>query len=97
MTTVTLISREKDEFPISREAALVSPTLRTMLEGPFKEKGGHIELSSIDSTVLKKVVEYLEYNLEYKGVDEEQEQIPEFEIPTEMALELLLAADYLNV
>lgn len=97
MKTVTLISREKDEFPISREAALVSPTLRIMLEGPFKEKEDHIELSSIDSAVLKKVVEYLEYNLEYKGVDKEQEEVPEFEIPTEMALELLLAADYLNV
>lgn len=97
MKTVTLISREKDEFPISREAALVSPTLRIMLEGPFKENEDHIELSSIDSAVLKKVVEYLEYNLEHKEVDREQEQVPEFEIPTEMALELLLAADYLNV
>lgn len=97
MSTVTLVSSEQEEIQVSREVAVVSSTLRTMLEGPFKEKNGRIELPSIDSRVLQKVVEYLEYNQQYKDADREVEDVPEFEIPTEMALELLLAADYLDI
>lgn len=97
MSTVTLVSSEQEEIKVSREVAVVSSTLRTMLEGPFKEKNGRIELPSIDSRVLQKVVEYLEYNQQYKDADREVEDVPEFEIPTEMALELLLAADYLDI
>lgn len=94
---VTLVSSDEQEHIISREAAMVSPTLRVMLEGPFKEKSGRVELPTIEGNVLAKVVDYLQYNLEYKFANKDQEDIPEFEIPTEMALELLLAADYLNV
>lgn len=97
METVTLISNDQNEIQISREAALVSSTLKAMLEGPFKESAGRIELPTFDSRVLQKVVEYLEYNLQYRDADGEIEDVPEFEIPTEMALELLLAADYLGV
>ncbi|AQZ10714.1 ELC1 (YPL046C) [Zygosaccharomyces parabailii] len=96
MPEVTLISSDKREFSISREAAMVSPTLKAMLEGPFKEKNGRVELPGIEGNVLAKTVEYLQYNLRYRA-QPNQEDIPEFEIPTEMALELLLAADYLNV
>ncbi|AQZ14983.1 ELC1 (YPL046C) [Zygosaccharomyces parabailii] len=96
MPEVTLISSDNCEFSISREAAMVSPTLKAMLEGPFKEKNGRIELPGIEGNVLAKTVEYLQYNLRYRA-QSNQEDIPEFEIPTEMALELLLAADYLNV
>lgn len=97
MSDVTLISSDNFEFSISREAAMVSPTLKVMLEGPFKEKNGRVELPGIEGNVLAKTVEYLQYNLQYRVAKTEQEDIPEFEIPTEMALELLLAADYLNV
>jgi elongin-C len=39
------------------------------------------------------VVEYLYYNAKYRdSVD-----VPEFSVPTEMALELLVAADFLHV
>ncbi|GCF00500.1 elongin C [Zygosaccharomyces mellis] len=95
--TVTLVSSDNMEYSISKEVAMVSPTLRVMLEGPFKEKSGRVELPGIEGNVLAKVVDYLQYNLQYKFANKDQEDIPEFEIPTEMALELLLAADYLNV
>lgn len=97
MSKITLVSSQNDEILIAREAAMISPTLKAMLESPLKEASGVIELLNMDTNLLKKVAEYLEYNLQYKSTDEDQEDVPEFEIPTEMALELLLAADYLNV
>ncbi|QLG71792.1 hypothetical protein HG535_0C01410 [Zygotorulaspora mrakii] len=97
MSKIILISSQNEEVQISREAALISSTLKAMLENPFEKENPHIELHNMDTQVLKKVVEYLEYHLEYQEVDESREDISDFEIPTEMALELLLAADYLNV
>jgi transcription elongation factor B subunit 1 len=38
------------------------------------------------------VCDYLYFNLKYKDVTD----VPEFDIPPEMALELLVAADYLD-
>ena len=43
--------------------------------------------------ILEKVCEYLLYNLRNK----EGRDVPDMEIPPEMCLELLLAADYLDV
>lgn len=97
MSTVTLIASDRSEVQLSREAASVSSTLKSMLEGPFKESDGRIELLTFDSRVLQKVAEYLEYNWQYRDADNDIEDVPEFEIPTEMALELLLAADYLGI
>lgn len=97
MSTVTLIASDRSEVQLSREAASVSSTLKSMLEGHFKESDGRIELLTFDSRVLQKVAEYLEYNWQYRDADNDIEDVPEFEIPTEMALELLLAADYLGI
>lgn len=97
MSSVTLVSSDQEEVTISREAASVSPTLKAMLDGPFVEQSGRIELPTIESKVLQKVAEYLEYNLQYADANRDVEDVPQFDIPTEMALELLLAADYLNV
>lgn len=80
---------------------MVSPTLKAMIEGSFEENKGRIELKQFDSHILEKVVEYLNYNFKYGGTnveeDDEEDEIPEFDIPTEMSLELLLAADYLSI
>lgn len=43
--------------------------------------------------VLEKVCEYLYYNLKHKDAKD----VPDMEIPPELCLELLMAADYLNV
>ena len=42
--------------------------------------------------VLEKVCEYLYYNLKHK----DEKNVPDMEIPAELCLELLMAADYLN-
>jgi elongin-C len=42
--------------------------------------------------VLEKVVEYLYYNEKHR----EQTGVPDMEIPSEICLELLMAADFLD-
>ncbi|VEU22427.1 DEKNAAC103353 [Brettanomyces naardenensis] len=91
---ITLVSNDGFSFQISREAAMVSGTLRGMLNTSFQESSTNtIKLHELDSLLLEKVIEYLYYNLKYK----EFVDVPEFDIPTEMALELLVAADFLDV
>lgn len=94
MTYITLISNDAFEFIITTEAAQVSGTLRNMLQSTFKETSERrIRLHEFDGRVLGKVVEYLYYNLKYK----DSMDVPEFDIPEEMALELLDASDFLDV
>ena len=42
--------------------------------------------------VLEKVCEYFYYNEKYKDAKD----VPDMDIPTELSLELLIAADYLD-
>lgn len=91
---VTLISSDGFQYSITKEAAYISGTLKNMLSNSFQEASTNtIKLHDLDSTILEKVVEYLYYNLKFKDVVD----VPEFDIPTEMALELLVAADFLDV
>jgi elongin-C len=43
--------------------------------------------------VLEKICEYLYYNEKYADATD----VPDMDIPPELCLELLMAADYLNV
>ena len=92
-STVKLISSEGQAFLINKDAARVSGTIRAMLDSQFAEKNGEIVLNEISSAVLEKVVEYLNYKLKYSSTSS---QIPPFEIPPEIVLELLMASNYLD-
>jgi transcription elongation factor B subunit 1 len=92
--SITLISNDNFEFIITREAASISGTLRNMLSSSFRESNEQrIKLYEFNGLLLGKIVEYLYYNLKYRNsVD-----VPEFDIPEEMALELLDASDFLDL
>lgn len=49
--------------------------------------------ANYSGVVLEKVCEYLYYNLKHK----DEKDVPDMEIPPELCLELLMAADYLHV
>lgn len=51
-----------------------------------------MELPTINGVVLEKVCEYLYYNQKHA----ESKDVPDLEIPPELCLELLIAADYLD-
>ncbi|THC98668.1 hypothetical protein EYZ11_001871 [Aspergillus tanneri] len=82
---VTLVSGDGFEFVIPRGTACVS--------GKFSEAlTGRCVLENISGIVLEKVCEYFFYNLKNK----DQSNVPDMDIPPELCLELLMAADYLD-
>ncbi|KAK4173505.1 BTB/POZ protein [Triangularia setosa] len=91
---ITLISYDGFEFVILREAALISETIRAMLRGPFREaQTGRCEFGEIRGPVLEKVVEYFHYH----HANRDQTDVPDMDIPVDICLELLMAADFLGL
>ncbi|QGA14398.1 hypothetical protein EYB26_002051 [Talaromyces marneffei] len=92
---VTLISSDGFEFILPRSTACVSGTIRRMLDpsSKFSEAlTGTCVLENITGVVLEKVCEYFCYNDKMK----EQVNVVDMDIPPELCLELLMAADYLD-
>ena len=92
---VKLVSAEGHEFIMDREIAIAaSQTIRIMLEGSFREaQDNMIRLPDISGYILEKVVQYLHYKAQHSN---SENRIPEFMIEPELALELLIAAKYLD-
>jgi len=94
--TVTLLSCDGFRFVLAREAALVSGTIRSMLEGPgefMEQQNNQITFQEISGAVLERVVQYFYFKTRYaNSVDD----IPSFVIEPEYAIELLMAANFLD-
>ena len=54
---------------------------------------GMIHLPSIDAPVLEKAIQYFHYKYRY---DNDPDNRPPFQVPPEMALDLMLVAHYLD-
>ncbi|KAL4882610.1 BTB/POZ protein [Aspergillus karnatakaensis] len=92
---ITLVSGDGFEFIIPRSTACVSGTIRRMLDpaSKFSEAlSGRCVFENLTGIVLEKVCEYLCYNEKNKN----QTNVPDMDIPPELCLELLMAADYLD-
>ncbi|KAF2761609.1 POZ domain-containing protein [Pseudovirgaria hyperparasitica] len=92
---VTLVSCDGFEFKIKRSAAILAGAIKNMLDpnSRFQEGlTGRCEFENINGLVLDKVCEYLYYNEKHKDAKD----MPDLDIPPELCLELLMAADYLN-
>lgn len=130
-----LISAEGHEFIIDRNAAIVSNTIKSMLQGagaredsrsaqrpmaaaraaphrharpararvlaPCRHAGtytetsqGEIRFPEITTRTLEKTIQYFYYKLKY--TNNKEGHLPEFKIEPEHALELLMAANYLD-
>ncbi|ROV95071.1 hypothetical protein VSDG_05858 [Cytospora chrysosperma] len=63
-------------------------------DGGFLEsRTGVVRMEDMSAVILEKVVEYLLYWYRYQ----DKEDVPDMEIPVDMCLELLTAADYLQL
>ncbi|KAJ1458719.1 BTB/POZ protein [Pelagophyceae sp. CCMP2097] len=90
---VKLISAEGHEFYVDRKCANTSGTIKAMLSGQFAESSGEVKFPEISTAILEKVIQYFYYKLRYTN---SQSRIPEFHIEPEIALELLMAANFLD-
>ncbi|OZJ06798.1 hypothetical protein BZG36_00161 [Bifiguratus adelaidae] len=93
---VKLVSADGFTFLVHREAAMRSGTIRNMLSSPgqFTESSlGRVDFKDIKAITLEIVVRYLYWNLQCANSTSE---IPEFRVEPEMALETLMAADFLD-
>lgn len=92
---VKLVSAEGNEFFVERKIAVASSgTIRTMLESKFRESQENvINFPDISGYILERVVRYLHYKAQYSH---STTRIPEFNIEPEIALELMIAAKYLD-
>ncbi|WP_411023026.1 elongin-C [Salmonella sp. s51228] len=93
---VKLVSSDGHEFQIRKEHALTSATIKAMLSGPgamLEDDDDRVEFRESPSHVLMKVCAYFTYKVRYTNSSTE---IPEFPIAPEIALELLMAANFLD-
>lgn len=93
---VTLVSREGFEFVVLREATMASPAIRSMLdpERNFLEaQTGRCVFHDISGVVLEYIVQYMQYWYHFK----DKEDVPDMDIPVDMCLEVLMAADFLRM
>ncbi|POY74160.1 hypothetical protein BMF94_2734 [Rhodotorula taiwanensis] len=93
---VTLVSQDGHRFIFPRQAALGSEMIKTTLSSDFSETtSGRIELPEQRAEIVEKVAEYLVYKDRYK---ETKGEIPDFKdrIKPEIALEMLMASDYME-
>lgn len=94
-TYVKLVSAEGHEFFLDRDIAIASSrTIRTMLEGQFREAQDNIiRFPDMAGYILERIVRYFHYKAQYENSNT---RIPEFLIDPEVALELLVAAKFLD-
>ena len=95
---VKLVSEDGFVFIVDEEAARVSATLRGMLdsEGDFLEKQSRtIHLKQISGRALERCCSYFYYKMEHSTTP--SRSIPQFEVAPELALELLMASNYLDM
>ena len=92
---VKLVSSDDQVFYALREHAITSSFIRSVLECPSEDGDdiNEIVLEVISGPLLKKVCEYFEYRERYK----DSEEPPDFEPALEDALDLLIAANYLDL
>ncbi|SMQ54047.1 unnamed protein product [Zymoseptoria tritici ST99CH_1A5] len=93
---VTLVSSDEYSFVVRRSAACISGAIKRMLDpsnGFLESKTNTCRFDNINGLVLEKVCEYLYYNEKNRDA----KNVPDMDLPTELCLEILMAADYLNV
>jgi transcription elongation factor B subunit 1 len=95
VTYVKLVSAEGHEFYLDKEIAIASSkTIRLMLEGSFREAQDNvIRFPDLAGYVIERLVKYFHYKAQYRN---STARIPEFAIEPELAMELIIAAKYLD-
>merc|ERR1711871_1353408 len=91
---VRLITKEGDVFLIEKEVAMVSGTIKNMLSAPGMalESSGEMPFPMITSPVMDKICEYFHNKKKHKSTG----SAPEFNVEPEIAVDVMMAANYLD-
>lgn len=95
---IKLQSSDGHVFIVDQEAACASATIAALFSVEIREmtlaSDNPIHFKEVGTAILEKVCQYFYYKKKYSQVV--TEKIPEFELPSEHALELLMAANFLD-
>ena len=81
--------------PLHHNACVHTRVRPSVCAGSFREtETKQVHLQEISGAVLEKVCQYFYYKLKYANTS--SKNIPEFKVPPEMALELLMASNFLD-
>nr|XP_045587459.1 elongin-C-like [Procambarus clarkii] len=96
-TYIKLISCDDHEFIIKRKDAFTSNLIQAMMSSSttcIEQEKNEIHFKTIPSYLLQKACTYFTYNTQFKK--NEITTDPEFQIENNIALDLLLVADFLD-
>ena len=98
---VKLISQDGHEFIVKREHAFMSATIQGMLSGPGEiaaDETNEVRLGEIPSHILSRVCMFFSYKVRYANPPDGDDapEAPEFVIDEDIALELLMASNFLD-
>ncbi|CAZ85799.1 unnamed protein product [Tuber melanosporum] len=92
--SVLLVSNDNHTFILRKSSVMISPAIKSMLDkkSNFEEaQFNRVVFKNMNGVVLEKVCEYFYYREKYRDATD----VPDMEIPPELALELLMVADFL--
>ncbi|RPB05890.1 putative transcriptional elongation regulator Elc1/Elongin C [Choiromyces venosus 120613-1] len=93
--SILLVSNDAHTFILRKSSVLISPAIKSMLDkkSNFEEaQFNRVVFKNMNGVVLEKVCEYFYYREKYADAVGD---VPDMEIPPELALELLMVADFL--
>ena len=94
--TVCLVSHEGERFTVEKELVLQSKVLSMFLSPELnfiESRSGTIRLYDIPSRILVRIIDYLRHRRQHEG----DANAPEWPMQAQESLDLLLAADYLDL
>ena len=93
---VKLISSDGRVFYALREEACCSSFIRSILNCPAEDEDevNEVTFNQVPGHLLELVCKYFDYRQCYKNADESE--IPDFEVPIETTLDLLIVADLID-
>ncbi|KXJ75521.1 hypothetical protein RP20_CCG011555 [Aedes albopictus] len=107
--TITQIKLQSDDGPIfevSQQKYKWFNTIMSMVEGPFRTTKIEvvIPVPNVNASCIEKVLEWTEYHIDDKPLDENNDSIPDIgewdrkvlQVEKNLLMELILASDYLG-
>eukprot|EP01059_Diplonema_ambulator_P025248 TRINITY_DN4226_c0_g1_i1.p1 TRINITY_DN4226_c0_g1~~TRINITY_DN4226_c0_g1_i1.p1 ORF type:complete len:113 (+),score=33.28 TRINITY_DN4226_c0_g1_i1:214-552(+) len=92
-TLVTLVGADGYSYVVDKQCAMMSKLIKSQIEELKENDEPVLNFPEIRPEILEKTIQYFYYKHRY---DNEPDDRPEFEVPPEMALDLMVVASLLG-